>query len=60
MRPRMFSFCSIELKQSKEHHAMVKGYLRFKVVRTNGREEIFARTNNLLVGRAAFETARRL
>jgi hypothetical protein len=34
--------------------------LRFKVVRTNGHEEIVARANNLLVGRAAFETARRL
>jgi hypothetical protein len=34
--------------------------LPFKVVRTNGHEEIVARTNNLLVGRAAFETARRL
>jgi hypothetical protein len=35
-------------------------YLPFKVVRTNGHEEIVARANNLLVGRAAFETARRL
>jgi hypothetical protein len=35
-------------------------YLPFKVVRTNGHEEVVARTNNLLVGRAAFETARRL
>jgi hypothetical protein len=34
--------------------------LHFKVVRTNGHDEIVARTNNLLVGRAAFETARRL
>jgi hypothetical protein len=34
--------------------------LPFKVVRTNGHDEIVARTNNLLVGRAAFETARRL
>jgi hypothetical protein len=31
-----------------------------KVVRTNGHDEIVARTNNLLVGRPAFETARRL
>jgi hypothetical protein len=35
-------------------------YSPFKVVRTDGHEEIVARTNNLLVGRAAFETARRL
>jgi hypothetical protein len=35
-------------------------YLPFKVIRTNGHDEIIARTNNLLVGRAAFETARRL
>src|SRR6266481_197171 len=28
--------------------------LPFKVVRTNGHDEIVARTNNLLVGRAAF------
>lgn len=35
-------------------------YLPFKVVRTNGYDEVVARTNNLLVGRAAFETARRL
>jgi hypothetical protein len=34
--------------------------LPFKVSRTDGRDEIVARTNNLLVGRAAFETARRL
>jgi hypothetical protein len=34
--------------------------LPFKVVRTNGRDEVVARCNNLLVGRAAFETARRL
>jgi hypothetical protein len=34
-------------------------YLPFKVDRTNGHDEIIARTNNLVVGRAAFETARR-
>jgi hypothetical protein len=53
-------FVLLELKQSKGHYAMLDSYLRFKVVRTKGREEIVARTNNLLVGRAAFETARRL
>jgi hypothetical protein len=34
--------------------------LPLKVVRSNGHDEIVACTNNLLVGRAAFETARRL
>lgn len=34
--------------------------LPFKVVRTNGHDEIVARASNLIVGRAAFETARRL
>jgi hypothetical protein len=34
--------------------------LPFKVVRTNGHDEIVARANSLLVGRAAYETARRL
>jgi hypothetical protein len=32
----------------------------FKVVRTNGSDEILARASNLLIGRAAFETARRM
>jgi hypothetical protein len=32
----------------------------FKVVRTNGTDEVLARAANLLIGRAAFETARRL
>ncbi len=34
--------------------------LPFKVVRTNGHDEVIARASNLFVGRAAFETARRL
>jgi hypothetical protein len=34
--------------------------LPFKVVRTNGHDEIVARASSLLVGRAAYETARRL
>jgi hypothetical protein len=34
--------------------------LRFKVVRTNGHDEVVARAVNLIIGRAAFETARRL
>jgi hypothetical protein len=32
----------------------------FKVVRTNGSAEVLARAANLLIGRAAFETARRI
>ena len=32
----------------------------YKVVRTNGSDEVIARATNLLIGRAAFETARRL
>jgi hypothetical protein len=31
----------------------------FKVVRTNGVDEVLARAANLLIGRAAFETAKR-
>jgi hypothetical protein len=32
----------------------------YKVVRTNGSDEVLARASNLLIGRAAFETARRM
>ena len=32
----------------------------FKVVRTNGHDEVLARPINLLIGRAAYETAKRL
>jgi hypothetical protein len=32
----------------------------FKVVRTNGSHEVLARAANLLIGRAAFETAKRM
>jgi hypothetical protein len=34
--------------------------LRFKVVKTNSHDEVIARAINLLVGQAAYETARRL
>jgi hypothetical protein len=34
--------------------------LPFKVVRTNSHDEVLARAANLLVGRAAYETAIRL
>ena len=32
----------------------------FKIVRTNGGDEVLARAANLLIGRAAFETAKRM
>jgi hypothetical protein len=32
----------------------------FKVVRTNGGDEVLAQAAKLLIGRAAFETARRM
>jgi hypothetical protein len=32
----------------------------FKVVRTNGSDEVLARAANLLIGLAAFETAKRM
>jgi hypothetical protein len=32
----------------------------FKVVRTNGSDEVLARASNLLIGRAVYETARRM
>jgi len=32
----------------------------FEVVRTNGGDEVLARAANLLIGRAAFETAKRM
>ena len=34
--------------------------LPFKVVRTNAHDEVIARAANLLMGRAAYEAARRL
>jgi hypothetical protein len=32
----------------------------FKVVRTNGSDEVLARAVNLMIGRAAYETAKRM
>jgi len=34
--------------------------LPFKVARTNSHDEVLARSANLLVGRAAYETAKRM
>jgi hypothetical protein len=39
---------------------MYEEELPFKVVRTNGHDEVLARAANLLMGRAAYETAVRL
>ena len=32
----------------------------FKVVKTNGSDEVLARAINLIIGKAAFETAKRM
>jgi hypothetical protein len=39
---------------------MVAEECPFKVVRTNGGDEVLAQAANLLIGRAAFETAMRM
>lgn len=39
---------------------MLSEDLPFKVVRINGEDEVLARATNLLIGRAAYETARRM
>jgi hypothetical protein len=39
---------------------MVDDELPVKIVRTNGSDEVLARSVNLLLGRAAFETAKRM
>jgi len=45
---------------SFERPAMHSENLRFRVVRVNSEDEVIARANNLIVGRAAYETAVRL
>jgi hypothetical protein len=40
--------------------AHIEDELPFKVVKTNGHYEVIARAANLLIGRAAYETARRM
>ena len=39
---------------------MISEDLPFRVIRVNSEDEVIARANNLLVGRAAYETAVRL
>jgi len=39
---------------------MIPEDLPFRVIRVNSQDEVIARANNLLVGRAAYETAVRL
>jgi hypothetical protein len=53
----MFSFCS---RQMEGQMVSDDDDLKFKVVRTNSHDEVVARAANLLIGRAAYETARRL
>jgi len=52
----MFSLCSNERKY-KEYVPMLPGDLPFRVVRINSEDEVLARATNLIIGRAAFETA---
>jgi hypothetical protein len=54
----MFSLCSYQPKNPTM--PSVDDDLPFKVVRTNSHEEIIAHAGNLLVGRAAYETAARM
>jgi hypothetical protein len=49
----MFFFCSWTAMPDSDP-------LHFKVVRTNGHDEIVARANNLIVGRASQRNTRRL
>jgi hypothetical protein len=45
---------------ANEDISMPDDPLQFKVVRTNGHDEVLARAANLIIGRAAYETARQL
>jgi len=47
-------------KQRFSEGGMYNDDCPFKVVRTNGGDEILARAANLLIGRAAYETAKRM
>jgi hypothetical protein len=46
--------------RNKRHGFDGRRTIPIKVVRTNGQDEVLARSINLLMGRAAFETAKRL
>jgi hypothetical protein len=48
------------MRFATEATPMLPEELPFKVVRTNGHDEVLARAANLLVGRAAYETAIRM
>jgi hypothetical protein len=39
---------------------MIPEDLPFRVIRVNSEDEVLARATNLIIGRAAYETARRL
>ncbi len=48
------------LKRHKEHIPIIPEDPPFKVVRINSEDEMIARATNLIIGRAAYETAVRL
>jgi hypothetical protein len=48
------------LQRHKEHIPMIPEDLPFRVIRVNSEDEVLARAANLVIGRAAFETARRV
>jgi hypothetical protein len=58
---RLFSFCSLRSSERNPESATWKpDDCSFKLVRINGSTEVLARAANLLIGRAAFEAARRM
>src|SRR5271154_5405057 len=61
--PKELDQCSLfvlNLSMTQAEGSMFAEDCPFKVVRTNGSDEVLARAANLLIGRAAFETARRM
>jgi hypothetical protein len=55
--PQTFILCSLRARRAG---VVAIEEFPFKVVRTNGHDEVLARSINLLIGRAAFETAKRM
>jgi hypothetical protein len=58
--PLSIPICSCFVLKVNRSVSMSDDEFPFKVVRTNGHEEVLARSVNLLIGRAAFEFAKRL
>lgn len=56
----MFSLCSYGQPKPKERIPMLPEDLPFRVIRINSEDEILARATNLIIGRAAYETAVRM